>query len=123
MEFSVQPEDVDGFPVIVASGPITVASAIELGGFIRTTCETSGVTGAIVDCGAIEGALSAESIYEMTPAFTNVVGRSIRVAYINPPAHWSAEDDQFSRDLAHNRGGFLEVFETADDAVAWIRAG
>lgn len=122
MNFSIAPEDVDGFPVIVASGLITVEQAIELGRFIRSTCVAADVKGAIVDCGAIEGALSPESLYEMTPAFTNVVGRSIRVAYINPPEHWSPADDQFSRDLAANRGGLLELFDSAEDAVSWIRA-
>lgn len=108
--------------MVIASGPITVDGVIELGKFIRTTCDAADVKGTIVDCRAIEGALSPTTLYETTPAFTNEVGRSIRVAYINPPAHWKAVDDQFSRDLAHNRGGLLELFESAEDAVTWLRA-
>ena len=121
MNFTLAPEDADGFPVIIAAGAITTDSIIELGRYIRTTCDDAQVKGTIIDCTAIEGALSPEALYETTPAYTNAVGRSIRVAYINPPAHWKPADDQFSRDLAHNRGGMLELFETAEDAVAWLR--
>jgi hypothetical protein len=121
MNFTLATQDVEGFPVVVATGPITTDSLIELGRYIRTTCENAGVKGTIIDCAAIEGALSPESLYQATPAYTNEVGRSIRVAYINPPAHWKPADDQFSRDLAHNRGGMLELFDTAEDAVGWLR--
>ena len=121
MEFNIAVDDVEGYPLILATGAITREGVIELGRFIRKTCDSAGAAGTIVDCGAIEGALSPGTLYETTPAFTNEVGRSIRVAYINPPAHWKPADDQFSRDLAHNRGGLLEVFETTEDAVGWLR--
>ena len=49
------------------------------------------------------GPITEESLYRTTPAYTNEVGRSIRVAY--------------------NRGGLLEVFEPMEDAVAWLQKG
>ena len=121
MDMSLAPDAIDGFPVIVASGPITEDSLVVLGAFVRKTCDEGGVQGAIIDCKDIEGALSPESIYRATPAFSITIGQDIKVAYINPPASWSPADDQFSRDLAYNRGVMLEVFDTADDAAHWLR--
>ena len=123
MEFSLRSDNADGFPIIEASGPITEESLIELGRFIRSSCEALAINGTVIDCSSIEGALTPESLYRTTPAYTHEVGRSIKVAYINPPAHWRPADDQFSRDLAYNRGGLLELFESMDDAVAWLRQG
>lgn len=121
MELSLAADKVSGFPLVIASGPITEESLVALGDFIRDSCEKEQVDGAIIDCGAIEGALSAESLYRATPAYTMAVGQKIKVAYINPPESWHPDDDQFSRDVAYNRGGLLELFETADDAVRWLR--
>ena len=120
MEFALLPDTADGYPIIAASGPISEESLIDLGRFVRSACDQGKARGAIIDCAGIEGALSAESIFRATPAYTVEVGRDIRVAYINPPAHWRPADDQFSRDLAYNRGGFLELFENLPDAVRWL---
>ena len=122
MEFTVAKERVDGFPIVEAKGEITIDGAISMGDFVRLTCADLGVSGAIVDCAAIEGALTAEELYDATPAFTAAVGQDLKVAYINPPPQWNAADDQFSRDLAYNRGGLLELFESAEQAVDWLNA-
>ena len=111
----------DGFPVITASGPITAESLVELGKLIREYCENAEVKGVIIDCKQIEGALSSQSLFKATPEFTAVVGQQIKVAYINKPKCWPPDVDQFSRDLAYNRGGHLELFETKDDAVGWLQ--
>jgi len=111
----------NGFPVVIASGPITEASLAELGNFVRESCENAQVQGAIIDCKLIEGALSSESLYRATPEFTAAVGQQIKVAYINRPECWPPDDDQFSRDVAYNRGVLLELFETIDDAVDWLQ--
>ncbi len=121
MQISLSADSVEGYPVIVTSGPITEGSLVELGQFIRRACENANTNGAIIDCQAIEGALTPEILQSATPAYTQAVGRSVRVAYINPPAHWIPSDDQFSRDLAYNRGGLLELFDTATEAVQWFR--
>ena len=121
MEFEVAPEPIDGYPVILANGPITEESLVALGSFVRRTCDDMDVKGTIIDCSGIEGALDPESLYRATPAYTLEVGQDIKVAYINRPAHWPAADDQFSRDLAYNRGGLLEMFDTPDDAVVWLQ--
>ena len=121
MHLSLANESVEGFPVVVASGPIEPESLVELGRFIRQSCESQKVGGAIIDCQAIEGALSPARLHTATPAYTHEVGRTLRVAYINPPPQWKPTDDQFSRDLAYNRGGLLELFGTAAEAVEWLR--
>lgn len=121
MQISLAEESVEGFPVVVASGPISQESLVELGRFVRESCEDRKVGGAIIDCQSIEGALSPATLHSATPAYTAVVGPALRVAYINPPSHWEPSDDQFSRDLAYNRGGILELFSTASEAVQWLR--
>ncbi len=121
MDFKVAQEPIGGYPVITTSGEITEESLVALGTFIRQTCDDMNVKGAIIDCNGVEGALKPESLYRATPAYTLEVGQDIKVAYINRPAHWQAADDQFSRDLAYNRGGLLEMFDTPDDAVDWLQ--
>lgn len=123
MEFELSPEKAEEFPIVIARGPISEEDAIALGTYIRNTCDADGVEGAIIDCAAIEGALTPEEIYRFTPAFSREVGQSIRVAYINRPPQWPPADDQFSRDLAYNRGAHLELFESIPDAISWLRSG
>lgn len=121
MDITLAADSARGFPVIIASGPITEDSLVELGDFVRVSCEQARIDGAIIDCKAIEGALSAESLYRATPEFAMAVGREIKVAYINPPESWRPDVDQFSRDVAYNRGSLLELFDSTDDAVHWLR--
>ena len=49
------------------------------------------------------------------------IGQTIKVAYVNRPEAWRPDDDQFSRDLAYNRGALLELFDTIDDATSWLQ--
>ena len=121
MQISLSADSVEGYPLIIASGRITEDSLMELGRFVREACEAAKTNGAIIDCQAIQGALSPEILQSATPAYMQEIGRSLKVAYINPPAHWTPSDDQFSRDLAYNRGGLLELFDTATQAVQWFR--
>lgn len=121
MQISRSEEAVEGYPLVIASGLITEDSLIELGRFIRQVCENAKVSGAIIDCQAIQGALTPEILQSATPAYIREVGPLLKVAYINPPAHWTSADDQFSRDLAYNRGGQLELFDFATEAVQWFR--
>lgn len=122
MRFLLSEISAEGFPLVLASGPISEQSLVELGRFLRKTCEARQVGGVIIDCGAIEGALTTEELYRTTPDYTQAVGRTLKVAYINPPAQWTPSDDRFSRDVAFNRGALLELFETVDDAVQWLRS-
>ena len=71
----------------------------------------------------MEGALSIVDLYDVTPRFVETVGRHVRVAYINPPKEWIPENDKFSRNVAFNRGGALEVFASEKDAVDWLLNG
>ena len=121
MNFELAPEAVDGFPLITIAGLITEQHLVEMGTFVRKACDDAGVKGAILDCQKIEGALSPESLYRATPAFALEVGQSIKVAYINTPSHWLPADDQFSRDIAYNRGTLLENFESLEEAVSWLQ--
>jgi hypothetical protein len=121
MRISLSEKSVEGFPFVFASRPISEDDLMELGKFIRESCESRKVGGAILDCQAIEGALSPGALHTATPAYTEEAGRSLKVAYINPPPHWKPGDDQFGRDLAYNRGGLLELFDTATDAAQWLR--
>ena len=70
----------------------------------------------------MQGALTVGELYYATPAFLRAAGVSNRIAYINPPPQWSNSDDQFSRDVASNHNGSLEVFATEDEAVEWLLA-
>lgn len=121
MEMSLATHAQYGFPVVIASGPITEEGLVELGHFIRKSCEEAEVQGAVIDCKMIEGALSSKSLYRATPEFSLAVGQRIKVAYINRPDAWPPDDDQFSRDLAYNRGVPLELFESLDQAIDWLQ--
>ncbi len=121
MQITLAEESVEGFPLVIASGPISPESLVKLGRFVRQSCESGKVSGAIIDCQLIEGALSPATLHSATPAFTAEVGHSIRVAYINRPPQWNPTDDQFSRDLAYNRGALLELFASASAAAEWLR--
>lgn len=120
MKFSLDSRHVEGFPVVKPTGSISENSLVDLGKFIRDTCKESGVSGVIIDCRDIDGALTSDELYRATPAFVREVGRSIKVAYINRPPQWPPADDQFSRDIAYNRGAHLELFESSDDAARWL---
>ena len=67
------------------------------------------------------GALSAADLAIVTPEFIRTVGPDCRVAYINAPAEWTPEDDEFSRSVAKRRGGNLEVFITVAEAEEWLQ--
>jgi len=121
MQISLAEKTVEGFPLVVPTGPISADSLVELGQFIRETCTEHEAAGVVIDCQSIEGALSPAVIHSATPAFIQEVGRSIKVAYINPPPQWPPTVDQFSRNLAYNRGGLLEMFDSLADAVQWLR--
>lgn len=100
MQISLAEKSVDGFPLVVATGPISEESLIELARFIRNICDIQNVAGAIIDCQAIEGALSPLKMHNASPVYAMEIGRTLKVAYINPPEHWNASDDQFSRNLS-----------------------
>lgn len=121
MQISLAEKPVEGFPIVVPTGPISAESLIELGRFVRESCKKHEVGGAIIDCQSIEGALSPAILHSATPAFTHEVGQTIKVAYVNPPPQWNPSVDQFSRNLAYNRGGLLELFDTLTDAVHWLQ--
>ena len=111
----------DGYLLLRAAGEITGDSVLQLGSEIRRRCEADGVGGVVIDCQGMTGALGVAELITVTPAFVRIVGPTIKVAYINPPSHWIPADDQFSRDLAYNRGAFLEVFPSESEAVEWLR--
>ena len=121
MQITLAEEPVEGFPLVIPTGPISADSLIELGQFIRETCTEQELGGVVIDCQSIQGALSPAVIHSATPAFVQEVGRSIKVGYINPPPQWSPTVDQFSRNIAYNRGGLLEMFDSLANAVQWLR--
>jgi hypothetical protein len=105
--------------LVSATGQVSEAAIIRMGEEVKIHCEEEGLNGAIVDCGKIEGALSPMELYHATNKFIDILG-DIKVAYINPPSDWIPDDDQFSRDVAYNRGGELEVFPSLNDAEKWL---
>ena len=107
--------------MVTATGKITEAGIVSMGENIKEVCGQNGLTGTIVDCAAIEGALEPMELYHATNKFIDIVG-NIKVAYINPPEEWTPDDDQFSRDVAYNRGGALEVFASLEDAEKWLNS-
>ena len=64
--------------------------------------------------------LDPGSLYFAVQECVKIWGPQTHVAYINPPNEWVPADDQFSRDVAHNYGGSLELFNSAEEAVAWL---
>ena len=121
MSFQIQFRQQDDILWFDAVGDVTHDGIVELAGVIRRECDAANCPRAIVDCQKMEGALSPGNIYFATQEFVRIIGGRTRVAYINPPDHWAPADDRFSRDVAHNHGGSLELFASVDDAIAWVR--
>ncbi len=110
----------DGYLFLAASGEVTQSSILNLGTEVRQRCDSAGLEGVIIDCREMCGALSVGELFTVTQQFCRIVGPAISVAYINRPAEWDPVDDQFSRDVAINRGGSLEVFESERQAAEWL---
>ena len=119
MEFTSQKQK--SYLLLKAVGPISEEGVIAMGAEIVKRCEEENLKGTIVDCGGITGALPPMDLYHATNKFIDIVG-DIRVAYINPPKEWIPDDDQFSRDVAYNRGGALELFTSLEDAENWLNS-
>lgn len=101
-------------------GVLTHENLIELAGQIRRECDSAGIHGVIVDCSGLRGGLDPGTLYFAVQECVKLWGPRTHVAYINPPKEWAPEDDRFSRDVAHNFGGSLELFNSAEEAVAWL---
>jgi hypothetical protein len=122
MTFDITSRREDGYVFVAAVGPVSEESLAQLGEEVKGLCDEANVDRAIIDVGGMEGALPPERLYYTTIEFINTVGLARRVAYINPPAHWIPEDDEFSRNVAQNRSGSLEMFATLEEAIAWLDA-
>lgn len=120
MPFDLSIENRGAYLFLTPAGTITAEALIELGHSIRRACDDAGLEVVLLDCRSIEGALPTTTLFYATPRYLEAVGLRVRVAYINPPANWSADQDQFSRNVAFNRGGSLEVFGTEGEAVRWL---
>ena len=123
MGFDISFEFRDGYVFFAVAGEVTEEGLADLGLFVRDSCDAVDVNCALMDCKAMEGALAGVGLYRGTQEFIKAVGVSIKVAYINPPPHWNPEEDQFSRNVAYNRGGSLELFDSQADAEAWLKDG
>jgi len=122
MSFTIQTENREDYILFLASGPVSHDSLIGLAAEIKQICNDAKVTCAMVDCGAMEGALSVGKLYFAVQKFVEVVGPGIKIAYINPPSQWIPTDDEFSRNVAQNRGGQLELFELEAEAIEWLKS-
>ena len=122
MPFDIQAESREGYVFLTAAGEVTPNSILELGSTIHEHCAAEGKQGVIIDSHEMVGALPVSSLINVTQEFVKRVGPGIKVAYINPPAEWTPEDDQFSRNVANNRGGALEVFGSEGEAREWLRS-
>lgn len=122
MSFRISSTTNEDYMFFSAVGPVSEEALVELGTAIHRDCNSKKIKNAIVDCALMEGALSGGRLYFAVQKFVEAVGYAIKVAYINPPSHWIPDDDEFSRDVAKNQGGFLEMFASESEAVAWLRA-
>lgn len=120
MAFELSVANRGAYLLLTPVGSMTEEALVDLGHAIRRTCDEAGVRGVVLDCQHIEGALPTQVIYYATQRYLEAVGLSTPVAYINPPEHWTRDQDQFSRDVAFNRGGSLEVFGTEAEAASWL---
>ena len=120
-QFHVAVEPGSEYLKLRVSGEITEQRLIELGIKIRELSNQHQTSSVLLDCAGIEGALSAGALFYATQEYIRQVGAGIDVAYVNPPAAWVPVDDQFSRDVARNRGGSLEVFANELLASFWLR--
>lgn len=120
--FNVQIHHEKPFPLFSAQGLISSHALLNLADQIRSYCDLNDSLGVIIDCSAIEGALKIDELFFATQEFVKRVGLHRKIAYINPPASWKPEDDQFSRDVAQNRGMRLECFDDLDQAIGWLNS-
>ena len=103
-------------------GEVSRESILQLGAEIKAQSDEQNLGKVLIDCDGMTGMFSVLELYSITPQFMDLVGQSCRIAYVNPPAEWTVEDDKFSRNVAYNRGGNLEVFELEADALNWLNS-
>ncbi len=119
-EFDISTERRGNYLFLQTFGQVTENSIINLGKFISQICKQENIKKVLIDVRGMQGALSVSELYYAVSQYTLHVGKEIKVAYINPPPEWIPEDDQFSRDVAFNRGGTLELFKTETEALTWL---
>lgn len=122
MAFEIGSEIKDDVLYVFPKGQVNRDSILQLGAEIRRLFDDHELSLALIDCEGMSGMLTVLDMYSTTPRFLELVGLSCRIAYVNPPEEWAVEDDKFSRNVAYNRGGSLEVFELTSDALAWLRS-
>ena len=120
MSFEINYELRSGYVFLTVEGMISERNLVELAVRIKRICHDSKMQGVVIDAQGIQGALSAAQLFFATQSFFEELGTTVKVAYINPPAHWNAADDELSRNVAKNRGGSLEVFDSESQAVTWL---
>lgn len=121
MGFEILFELRENYFLLQTAGKVTEENLLDLGVKIKQFCDEVGMHNVIIDCAKMEGALSLGSLYFTVQKFVEIVGSSIKVAYINIPPSWMPEDDATSRRVAKSRGGSLEVFETEEEAARWLQ--
>ena len=121
MSFEVSIDQMEGVPVFRARGPVTTPNCLSLAEEINVHIQEKQIKGVVVDCAGMQGALDVGELFYMTQEFIRIVGIGVKVAYINPPSSWIPQDDEFSRNVARNRGGMLELFLDVSEAIAWLK--
>lgn len=120
MAFDISTNVYNNYISVEAAGNVTESNLLDLGHKIKKICAANNVNSVLLDCKRMEGAISLGSLFFTVQKFIEIIGKKIKVAYINPPESWKPEDDELSRRTATAEGGNLEVFESETDAVAWL---
>lgn len=107
----------DGILTYRLNGVTTLESMTNLADRIRDDALQHGVSGVLLDCAGMTGALPISVLHRVGEYF----GRNlptVRLAAINAPPSWKA--NHFSEDVVGSKGGELRHFASRESARRWL---
>jgi hypothetical protein len=99
-------------------GVTTLESMTQLADRIREDARINGLSGALLDCAGMTGALQISVLHKVGEYFGRNL-HSVRLAAINAPSSWKA--NHFSEDVVGSKGGELKHFASRESAKRWLQ--
>jgi len=122
MEWKIIIHDVDGYAEVITSGVADRDGSLNMAEAIAKSMRSRRITRVCIDHRNIEDvAGGAFDIYER-PKIWRLIGviLRIKIAEVIKPVHW--DHFHFFETVCRNRGYQLSIFQTKDEALAWLLA-
>lgn len=117
MTLDVQCDIADGILVYRIQGVTSVDAMFALADRIHADAGAQGISGALLDCAGMTGALPISALHKVGEYFGRKL-HAVRLAAINTPPSWKA--NHFSEDVVGSKGGELRHFASRESARRWL---